>query len=111
MLEKLIRQRFFQKPVELLTLSACNTAMGDAQTALGFAGISIKAGARSVVATLWSIPDSDSTRILMKQFYTNLSKGNSKTIALQEAKRFLINQTEYKHPKYWSPFILIGNWL
>ena len=92
-------------------MSACKTALGDDQTALGFAGISIKADARSVVATLWSIPDSDSTRILMKQFYSNLSQGYSKTSALQEAKRYLIDNTAYKHPKYWSQFILIGNWL
>ncbi|KPA13796.1 hypothetical protein MHK_005992, partial [Candidatus Magnetomorum sp. HK-1] len=111
MLENLIRVRFFKKPLELLTLSACQTALGDAQTALGFAGISIKAGARSVVATLWRIPDSDSTRILMKQFYSNLAQGMTKTSSLQMAKLFLINETIYKHPKYWSPFILIGNWL
>ncbi|KPA13797.1 protein containing Filamentous hemagglutinin [Candidatus Magnetomorum sp. HK-1] len=110
-LEDVIRQRFFQDPIDLLTLSACQTALGDDQTALGFAGISIKAGARSVIATLWSIPDSDSTCILMKQFYSNLSQGFSKTRALQEAKRYLIDNTAYKHPKYWSQFILIGNWL
>jgi filamentous hemagglutinin family protein len=111
MLENIIRQRFFQSPIDLLTLSACKTALGDDQTALGFAGISIKAGARSVIATLWSIPDSDSTRILMKQFYSNLLKGYSKTKALQQAKCYIIDKTAYKHPKYWSQFILIGNWL
>jgi CHAT domain-containing protein len=110
-LENLIRKRFFKKPLELLTLSACQTALGDDQTALGFAGISIKAGAKSVVATLWTIPDNDSTRILMKQFYRNLSNGMTKTNSLQMAKLFMINETIYKHPKYWSPFILIGSWL
>jgi filamentous hemagglutinin family protein len=103
--------RVQDRAVDLLTLSACETALGNERAALGMAGIAIKAGVKSVVATLWSIED-QSTSIFINEFYYNLSKLNmSKALALQAAKKKMIHMKDYHHPKYWAPFILIGNWL
>lgn len=100
------------KPIELLVLSACQTAMGDKQAALGLAGIAIQSGARSTLATLWAVND-QSTAQLMTVLYENLkiSGGQSRGEALRQAQMKLLQSTEYRHPYYWSPFVLIGNWL
>jgi CHAT domain-containing protein len=109
-LKRLIEpSRFRDKPVELLTLSACQTAAGDERAALGLAGIAIKAGARSALATLWLIND-QATSDLVVDFYSQL-KLSSKAQALQHAQTHLIQETAYQHPYFWSPFLLIGNWL
>ena len=105
------RRRYEEQPVELLVLSACETAAGDDRAALGLAGIALKAGARSAVASLWFINDV-STSALIGDFYKNLKDpDNSKADALQLAQLSLINSDEYRHPAYWAPFLLIGNWL
>jgi len=110
-LESLLGQtKFRDDPVELLTLSACQTAAGDERAALGLAGIAIKAGARSALATLWFINDKASS-ILVADFYDELKNGHSKAKALQQAQLHLIKDRRYRHPSYWSPFLLIGNWL
>jgi CHAT domain-containing protein len=101
---------FRDQPLELLTLSACRTAAGDDRAALGLAGIAIKAGARSAVASLWFINDEASSR-LIKLFYERLGAGVSKAKALQQAQLELIKDRRFRHPGYWSPFLLIGNWL
>ena len=100
-----------EQPVELLTLSACQTAVGDDKAALGLGGVAVKAGARSALATLWYINDQSSS-ILVTDFYEDLKKpGVSKAKALQEAQLKLLKDRRYDHPSYWSPFLLIGNWL
>ena len=111
-LEKFIKlSRFREKPVELLTLSACRTAAGDDRAALGLAGIAIKAGARSALATLWFINDRASS-VLVTRFYRELKNpAVSKAQALRFAQLSLIEDRRYRHPGYWSPFLLIGNWL
>jgi CHAT domain-containing protein/Tfp pilus assembly protein PilF len=98
-------------PLELLTLSACETAAGDDRAALGLAGIAIKAGAKSALATLWFINDKASS-ILVEEFYREL-RGSSvtKAVALQRAQLKLIKDPGYEHPGYWSPFLLLNNWL
>jgi CHAT domain-containing protein len=99
------------QPVELLTLSACQTAVGDDKAALGLGGVAVKAGARSALATLWYINDQASS-ILITDFYEDLKKpGISKARALQQAQLELLEDHRYDHPSYWSPFLLIGNWL
>ena len=101
--------RFREKPIELLTLSACQTAIGDEQAALGLAGIALKAGARSSMATLWTIDD-EATSILIREFYKSLSQERiSKAKALQKAQKRLIEHPRFSHPTYWSAFILIGD--
>jgi CHAT domain-containing protein len=99
------------QPVELLTLSACQTAVGDDMAALGLGGVAVKAGARSAVATLWYINDQASS-LLVTEFYASLRNPDiSKAKALQEAQLTLLNDPRFHHPSYWGPFLLIGNWL
>jgi CHAT domain-containing protein len=100
------------KPIELLVLSACQTAAGDKQAALGLAGMAVQSGARSTLATLWAVND-QSTAQLMTSLYDNLkmSRGQSKGEALRQAQLKLLKSKDYHHPYYWSPFVLIGNWL
>jgi CHAT domain-containing protein len=103
--------RFRDKPLDLLTLSACETAVGDDRAALGLAGIAVKAGARSALATLWHIND-QATSILISDFYEEIKKPFvSRAIALQHAQLKLLEDSRYDHPGYWSPFLLINNWL
>jgi CHAT domain-containing protein len=103
--------KFRDEPVELLTLSACQTAAGDDRAALGLAGVAVKAGARSAVATLWTVNDPASA-LLISEFYRQLENPSvSKAKALQQAQLKLIQDPRYRHPGYWSPFLLIGNWL
>jgi len=97
--------------IELLCLSACQTAKGDERAALGLGGIAVKAGVRSVIATLWPVVD-ESTSLLMKEFYNQLKNPDmSKTKALQSAQINILEGADYRHPFFWAPFLLIGNWL
>jgi CHAT domain-containing protein len=101
------------KPIELLVMSACQTATGDKRAALGIAGVAVRSGARSTLATLWSVKD-DSTVLLMDEFYNHLAQPDSsmsKAEALRQAQISLIHSTDFEHPFYWAPFILVGNWL
>ncbi len=103
--------RYRNSQVELLTLSACQTAMGDERAALGLAGVAVKAGVKSVVATLWFVDD-EATSLAIREFYRQLkTPGISKAMALRNAQNMLIAQKRFQHPAYWAPFLLIGNWL
>jgi len=103
--------KFRTDAVELLTLSACETAAGDDRAALGLAGVAIKAGARSALATLWTVNDPASAA-LVSVFYRELQDpALSKAKALQQAQLELLKDPRYRHPSYWSAFLLIGNWL
>jgi CHAT domain-containing protein/Tfp pilus assembly protein PilF len=103
--------RFRQDPLELLTLSACQTAVGDDRAALGLAGVAIKAGARSALATMWFIND-EASAALISEFYRQLRDPSvSKAAALQRAQTKLLGDRVYQHPAYWSPFLLLNNWL
>jgi CHAT domain-containing protein len=99
--------------LELLVLSACETATGDNRAALGLAGLAVRAGARSTVATLWQVND-DSSAMLMGQFYRELATMRQTQIikaeALHRAQRSLRQHPDYQHPYFWAPYILIGNW-
>jgi len=113
MLEQMIRPGQYRgRPVELLTLSACQTAAGDDRAALGLAGVAVKTGARSALATLWFVND-ESTATLIADFYQTLrtEKTFSKAKALQQAQIKLITDPRYDHPCYWAAFVMIGNWL
>ena len=103
--------RYKDEPVELLFLSACQTAAGDERAALGLAGVAVKAGARSALATLWHINDQASS-LLVAEFYRQLGQpGVSKAEALRRAQQKMMTDLRYRHPGYWSPFLVIGNWL
>ena len=99
------------KAIELLVLSACQTAAGDNRAALGLAGIAIKAGARSTVASLWSLDD-ESSALLMGEFYQELANRKvNKAKALRNAQLALLEEPRYSHPRFWASFVLVGNWL
>ena len=105
-------------PIELLVLSACQTAKGDERAILGMAGVAVKAGARSTLATLWPVFD-ESTAEFMFLFYQQLiqneAQNMTKAEALRQAQLKLWAQKKpgkrWNHPYYWAPFILLGNWL
>lgn len=98
-------------PIELLVLSACETAQGDQRAALGLAGVAVQAGARSTLATLWSIDDQSGAQFA-GQFYAQLAKGNlSKAEAVRQAQLSLLRDPQFRHPRYWAPYVLLGNWL
>ena len=112
-LESFIKlSRFRDQPVELLTLSACETAAGDDRAALGLAGLAVKSGARSALASLWYVNDRASS-LMVADFYQKLQgqPGISKARALQLAQIETKADLRYRHPAYWAPLLLIGNWL
>ena len=98
------------RPVDLLVLSACETATGDRNSALGLAGIAVRGGARSTIASLWAVSD-EATVALMTNFYQELTKKDvTKAEALRNAQQAILNSEQFSHPFYWSAFILVGNW-
>ena len=103
--------RFREEPLDLLTLSACETAAGDDRAALGLAGIAIRAGARSALATLWQVNDPASYRLVVEFYRQIRNPGTSRASALQAAQLELLKDPRYSHPCYWAPFLLINNWL
>ncbi|URR34348.1 CHAT domain-containing protein [Thermosynechococcus sp. HN-54] len=131
--------RLFQPPTELMTLSACRTAVGDANAELGFAGLSLQAGAKSSVASLWYVSD-EGTLALMTAFYSQLATAPIKAEALRQAQLAMIHQQiviegnhlrsgsvrgqlsiplpqavqgsgghQLSHPYFWAGFTLIGS--
>ena len=100
--------------VDLVTLSACETALGDKDPDGGelttLADAFSMAGATSVVASLWSVGD-ESTKEFMVEFYKQLSvSGTSKVSALRSAQLSLMKNPKYSRPLYWAPFVLMGDW-
>jgi CHAT domain-containing protein len=105
------REQNDRKPIELLVLSACQTAAGDNRAALGLAGVAVRSGARSTLATLWPVDDR-STSEFMGEFYQALAQSQvTKAQAVRQAQLALLKQPKFRHPFYWAPFVLIGNWL
>ncbi|OKH55200.1 hypothetical protein NIES2101_04340 [Calothrix sp. HK-06] len=99
------------KAIELLVLSACDTATGDERAVLGLAGLAVKSGARSTIATLWPVKDK-AAEILMTRFYEQLRQPKiTKAEALRQAQIKLIRQTDFRDPFFWSAFVLVGNWI
>ncbi|NJN86295.1 MAG: CHAT domain-containing protein [Leptolyngbyaceae cyanobacterium SL_7_1] len=121
--------------VQLLVLSACRTALGDANAELGFAGIAVQSGAKAALASLWAISDA-ATVVTMADFYRNLSHSVIKTEALRQTQLAMLHQqlhldspsiqqiirgidvpdslgrsisSDLSHPYYWAGFTMIGN--
>lgn len=124
-----------QPPLDLLVLSACRTAFGDQEAELGFAGLTVKSGVKSVLASLWNVSDLG-TMALMIEFYQNLQKIPLKAEALRQAQIAMLKgkvslkmgklqgsredlqlppeltklaDESFSHPFYWSAFTMIGN--
>ncbi len=99
-----------QNPIDLLSLSACQTAEGDDRAPLGIAGAALRAHAGSALGSLWPVDD-EATKTLMVRFYEQLTTGkSSKAKALQQAQLDLISSRSFDHPFFWAPFILVGSW-
>jgi CHAT domain-containing protein/predicted negative regulator of RcsB-dependent stress response len=105
------------EPIELLVLSACQTAVGDDRAVLGLAGVAVRAGARSTLASLWYVSD-EATTLLMTEFYQELARSLSnngepitKAEAVRRAQLKVLSSEEFSHPYYWAAFVLVGNWL
>jgi CHAT domain-containing protein len=102
--------RFREEPLELLTLSACETARGE-RAALGLLGIAVRSGARSALGSLWQVSD-DSTTRLMGEFYRAVAhEGLTRAQALRHAQLALLREPGWSHPLHWSAFVLINGWL
>jgi len=97
--------------IELLVLSACQTAKGDDRATLGLAGLAVRSGARSTLSTLWKADDEATTK-LMVRFYNQLRKPGMKMArALHTAQKSLIEEDGYKNAHIWANYVLVGNWL
>ncbi|MDV3353482.1 CHAT domain-containing protein [Leptothoe sp. LEGE 181152] len=110
-LEQLIRDNSSNThPIELIALTACDTGLGSDRSTLGLAGVALRAGARSAIASLWLIDDAI-TADIMGHFYRNLKEhpNLNKAQALQAAQIAAIQRDG--HPGNWAPLILVGNWL
>lgn len=96
--------------IDLLVLSACETAEGDSRAVLGMAGVAVRSGARSTLATLWMVNDA-STATFVTEFYKTLMQPKvTKAQAVRAAQLSLLQSLEFRHPFYWAPFVLVGNW-
>ena len=101
--------------VELLTLSACETGAQkerelDGREIDSFAELAQRKGARAIMASLWSVDDQSTSRLMTEFYQKRQSNKLTKVEALQKAQRSLLKDRDYSHPYYWSPFILVGNW-
>jgi CHAT domain-containing protein len=116
--DTLLRSRDVTRPeaIELLVLSACQTAKNDNRATLGLAGFAVRSGARSTLASLTNVND-ESTSLLMAEFYQQLSNSKesvTKAEALRRAQVALFNTPNsraFRAPEFWAPYVLIGNWL
>jgi len=132
-----LRQRRLGNPLDLFTISACRTALGDTQSELGFAGLALQAGARTAVGTLWYLDDV-ATSAFFVQFYRYLDLGLPKAEALQATRLAFATGTVHlqgdrvvgetgellsglttdqrarvsngmKHPYYWAGISMLGS--
>ncbi|MGF1478683.1 MAG: CHAT domain-containing protein [Cyanophyceae cyanobacterium] len=111
-LNSVLQGKRADRRIELLVLSACETAAGDKRAALGLAGVAVRGGTSSTLATLWQVSD-ESTAQLMGQFYRELKDNLPKAEALRQAqlKLWQNREQDWQVPSFWSPYILVGNWL
>lgn len=107
--DRILRQA--PRSIELLVLSACETATGDAKAALGISGVAVEAGAKSTLATLWNLDD-EASAAFTKVFYPKLGEPQMpRAEALRQSQLALLKSSEYKHPMYWAPYVMVGNWI
>jgi CHAT domain-containing protein len=108
-IESILRQN--RRSLSLLILSACETATGNDRAALGMAGVAIRTGVQSTIATLWFINDAE-TVPLITEFYRQRQQqpSLSKAEALRQAQLKMLADPQTQHPALWAAFTLIGNW-
>jgi CHAT domain-containing protein len=84
---------------------------GGERAALGLSGMAVRAGARSAIGSLWRVHD-EATARFMATFYRTLAEpGRSRAEAVRAAQQALLADPAYRHPYFWSPFLLISSWL
>ncbi len=102
-------------PIDLLVLSACETAKSKKRAPLGITGVALKSEAHSILASLWQVDSRFTAEFMPKfyQLYQNSEPHYSKAEALREVQMSYLNGSInlYQDPYYWSAFILVGNWL
>ncbi|MCG9893566.1 MAG: CHAT domain-containing protein [Thermosynechococcaceae cyanobacterium MS004] len=133
-----LNQKWTSAPnIELLVLSACQSALGNDQAELGFTGLAVQSGVKTAVGSLWSVSD-EGTLGLMSEFYRGLKTAPVRAAALRQAQLGLLQgqvkvvdgqlqlkdgtlvplpaaaaqqkNVSFTHPYYWSAFTMIGNW-
>jgi CHAT domain-containing protein len=95
---------------DLVTLSACETALGQRVRGEGVIGLPhafLAAGAHAVIVTLWRIDDRATARF-MEEFYDELLGGSAPAVALQSVRRRWVERQPREHPAFWAPFVLVG---
>lgn len=124
-----------QSAVELLVLSACNTAIGNKESELGFTGMAALSGVRTAVGSLWSVSDLG-TLAFMSEFYGQLKSTPSRAEAMRQAQQAMyagkvqiktnrlvttqgsfllppnlrqVDTIDFSHPYYWSGFTMVGS--
>jgi CHAT domain-containing protein/tetratricopeptide (TPR) repeat protein len=98
------------KSIDLLFISACETASGDDRAVLGLAGVAVRSSARSTIASLWSLSDKSATEFI-STFYQELVAGTPRAEALRRAQlNFLKGDTGRNAPLYWASYVLLGDW-
>jgi CHAT domain-containing protein len=103
-------EAFTDKPVDLISFSACETAEGDDRSPLGLSGVVVQAGVRSAIGTLWEVYDEPAQKVF-ENFYRNYyTQGLTKAQALQKSQVALLKSQQYAHPVYWGGFVLTGDW-
>jgi len=137
MLSDIAKLGWKEAEVELLTLSACRTAVDNQEAELGFAGLTVATGVKSALASIWSVSD-EGTFGLMTEYYYQLRSAKVKAEALRQAQLAMIRgqikiesgklrgsgmrsevslapqlrdltNLNLSHPYYWSGFMMIGN--
>ena len=95
---------------ELVVLSACETGLGDIRATEGVYGLRrtfLLAGARTLITSLWSVPDR-ATRMLMIELYKQILAGQPRSAALRSAQQWIRSNPQTSHPFYWGAFICVG---
>ncbi|MFM0049623.1 CHAT domain-containing protein [Caballeronia grimmiae] len=98
--------------VALVTLSACETALGRIERGdeiMGFTRAFFYAGASALLVSMWPVAD-ESTALTMRTFYGSLTKGAEAIDAMRDAQLAVLANSKFAHPFYWAPFDLMGNW-
>jgi len=103
-------EAFHNRPIELVTLSACQTAEGDDRSPLGLSGVVVQAGVKSAIGTLWPVADEAAKQFFSDFYQFYQQAGATKSSAMQQAQQKLMTSSKQKHPAYWAPFILVGEW-
>ncbi|MFM9267232.1 CHAT domain-containing protein [Tychonema sp. BBK16] len=101
------------RQVELLVLSACETAIGNNTAEMGFAGLAVGSGVKSTLASLWKVKDVGTLR-LMTEFYGDLRSTPIKAEALRQAQLAMLHKKDLpnldlSHPHFWAGFTIIGS--